>query len=49
MKGVTNLELSKHLIKRLNSHEWRMNNRFEYQMIECLYTLYYYTSGDCLF
>lgn len=34
-KGVTSLELSKYLIKRLNFHDWKTINRFElYRYIE---------------
>ncbi|CAD8065487.1 unnamed protein product [Paramecium primaurelia] len=32
-KGVTNLELSKHLIKRLNYTQWKRINRFEFAQI----------------
>lgn len=32
-KGVTNLELSKHLIKRLKYTEWKRISRFEFTQI----------------
>ncbi|CAD8161273.1 unnamed protein product [Paramecium octaurelia] len=32
-KGVTNLELSRHLIKRLNYPQWKRISRFEFTQI----------------